>query len=68
MTIRDLIWEKQLKIQKLKKNLADTDYKAIKYATDVITEEEYEPTRKQRAAWRAEINALETEIKVLRGK
>lgn len=68
MTVRELIWEKQLKICELKKNLKETDYKAIKYATDEITEEEYAPVRAQRRAWRTEINALETEINVLRSK
>ena len=68
MTLREKIWEKQLKICEIKKKLAATDYKAIKFACDEITAEEYEPVRKQRVAWRAEINAIETEIKVMKGE
>ena len=46
-------------INALKKNLADTDYKAIKYAEGWITEEEYAETKAQRQAWRDRINELE---------
>ena len=66
MTIRDIIREKQLKIYELKRKLTATDYKAIKYACDEISYEEFAPVKKQRLAWRAEINALETEISDLR--
>ena len=45
----------------LKQNLADTDYKAIKYAEGLISEEEYQKTKAQRQAWRDEINRLESE-------
>ncbi len=48
------------RINELKQQLADTDYKAIKYAEGWISEEEYEPVRIQRQAWREEINRLET--------
>ena len=46
-------------INQLKKQLSDTDYKAIKFAEGQLTEEEYSPTRSQRASWRARINELE---------
>lgn len=46
-------------VNELKKNLADTDYKAIKYAEGWITEEEYAPIKAQRQAWRDRINELE---------
>ena len=46
-------------ITQLKKQLSDTDYKAIKYAEGQLTEEEYSLTRTQRASWRARINELE---------
>lgn len=47
------------RIAELKKLLADSDYKAIKYAEGEILEEEYLPIKEQRRAWRAEINELE---------
>ena len=50
------------KISQLKDNLADTDYQAIKYAEGWITDEEYEPLKLQRQAWRNEINMLEKNI------
>lgn len=49
-------------IAKLKQNLFDTDYKAIKYAEGYLTEEEYTPIKLQRQAWRDEINALEEKL------
>lgn len=48
-------------IKALKKNLANTDYKAIKYAEGLISDEEYAEVKEQRAAWRDEINELEFE-------
>lgn len=54
--------EKQLaeqKIPKLKQLLAETDYKAIKFAEGELSAEEYEPVKQQRRAWREEINELE---------
>ena len=48
-----------VQIQELKGKLAETDYKAIKYAEGLLTEEEYAETKAQRQAWRDEINALE---------
>lgn len=52
---------KEQRISELKKNLYDTDYKAIKYAEGELTAEEYAPIKEQRRAWRQEINELETE-------
>lgn len=46
----------------LKKSLADTDYKAIKYAEGVMTDEDYQATGIQRQAWRRRINELEALI------
>lgn len=43
----------------LKGKLADTDYKAIKYAEGVMTAAEYAETKAQREAWRNRINTLE---------
>ena len=50
-------------IIELKQKLADTDYKAIKYAEGAISEEEYAPIKQQRQAWRDEINELEEQLK-----
>ncbi len=52
----------EMQIEALKKNLADTDYKAIKYAEGLISEEDYAPIKKQRQQWRNEINLLELEL------
>ena len=49
---------KHIRIYELKKLLADTDYKAIKYAEGLISEEEYAETKAQRQAWRDELNTL----------
>lgn len=52
----------QIEIMQLKQQLADTDYKAIKYAEGLISAEDYEPIKQQRQAWRDEINELEQEV------
>lgn len=49
------------KIASLKQNLADTDYKAIKFAEGVISAKDYAEIKAQRQAWRDEINRLESE-------
>lgn len=49
------------KIAELKQQLADTDYKAIKYAEGLISDKEYKSIKEQRQAWRDEINQLERE-------
>lgn len=55
-----------LRMDVLKSNLQATDYKAIKYAEGELSAEEYAETLSQRRAWRAEINALEEEIKAIK--
>ena len=50
------------KIAELKQKLADTDYKAIKYAEGLISAEEYAETKAQRQEWRNEINILEESL------
>lgn len=55
--------EKLNRINELKKLLSSTDYQAIKYAEGLITEEEYEPIKTQRQAWRNEISELEAVLK-----
>ena len=49
-------------IETLKKNLINSDYKAIKYAEGQISEEDYQPIKQQRQNWRNEINNLESHI------
>lgn len=51
------LWNRE--IFELKEELSQTDYKAIKYAEGVMTDEEYQPTGIQRQAWRKRINELE---------
>ena len=46
-------------IRELKIQLENTDYKAIKYAEGLLTEEEYAEVKAQRQAWRERINELE---------
>ena len=53
---------KETRIAELKRNLAATDYKAIKYAEGVLSSAEYESDRLQRQAWRDEINVLEGQL------
>lgn len=54
--------EIQSQIDGLKLHLANTDYQAIKFAEGEMSEEEYEPMKAQRKAWREEINRLELEL------
>ena len=51
------LWNRE--IFELKEELNRTDYKAIKYAEGVMTDDEYQPTGIQRQAWRKRINELE---------
>ena len=68
-TIREMTAEEIAEIQptveqqiaSLKQNLADTDYKAIKYAEGAISDEDYAETKALRQSWRDEINRLESE-------
>ncbi len=56
----DEVQKKQYaRIRELKKLLAESDYKALKYSEGVMTEEEYFPIREDREKWRAEINRIE---------
>ena len=49
-------------INELKKKLFDTDYKAIKYAEGLLTDEEYVEIKVQRELWRKRINELEASL------
>lgn len=53
-----------LQINQLKQKLADTDYKAIKFAEGELSAEEYEETKEQRRQWRIQINILEEQLNV----
>ena len=55
-----------LKIDKLKQYLRDTDYQAIKYAEGEITLAVYQNIKDKRRSARAEINALETQLKIMK--
>ena len=49
----------RLEIAQLKKQLSDSDYKAIKYAEGQISESEYASVRTERQSYRDRINELE---------
>jgi hypothetical protein len=51
--------QRQARIAELKQLLAESDYKAIKYAEGWLSAEDYADTKAQRQAWRDEINELE---------
>lgn len=51
--------QRQARIAELKQLLAESDYKAIKFAEGWLTADEYADTKAQRQAWRDEINELE---------
>lgn len=53
------VFIKEIEINELKRQLAETDYQAIKYAEGHLTEEEYRPIKEQRQIWRDKINELE---------
>lgn len=46
-------------IAQLKIKLRETDYKAIKFAEGLISDEEYQPIKEQREEWRKQINDYE---------
>lgn len=48
-------------IAELKKQLADTDYEAIKYSEGWFTDEEYAPIKAKRESLREQIRKLESE-------
>lgn len=51
--------ELNLAISQLKIKLKETDYKAIKFAEGLISDEEYQPIKEQREEWRRQINEYE---------
>lgn len=55
----------EMRILLLKRQLQETDYKAIKYAEGWLTDEEYAEIKAERQRIRDEINRLEEELRVL---
>ena len=53
------IMEITVQINALKEQLAETDYKALKFIDGEFTEEEYAPIREERKNYRIKINELE---------
>ena len=53
---------KEQRIANLKQRLIESDYRAIKYAEGLYTEEEYKPYKELRQSYRDEINELEQEL------
>ena len=53
---------KFMKLLSLKNQLAETDYKAIKFAEGWISAEEYETVKAERQAIRDKINELKIDI------
>ena len=54
--------QEEQKIARLKQELADTDYEAIKYSEGWFTDEEYAPIKAKREALREQIRKLESDI------
>ena len=51
------------KIKALKNELANSDYKTLKFLEGEMSAEEYAPVKEQRKLWRKQINILEVEGK-----
>lgn len=62
------IMEIQSEIIGLKQLLSATDYKALKHADGVISDEDYEPIKKNRQELRDKINHFEQELKELKSE
>nr|DAM24954.1 MAG TPA: hypothetical protein [Caudoviricetes sp.] len=52
----------EAEINGYKQLLEQSDYKALKHADGVMTDEEWEPVKAQREELRAKINACEAEL------
>ena len=59
--IRDYEAERLLEIEVLKLELRESDYKAIKYAEGLISEEDYKDIKEARQRIRNRINELEND-------
>ena len=58
----------EAEIRGLQQLLTATDYKALKHADGVISDEEYEETRQLRIDYRQKINNLEAELEATEGQ
>lgn len=58
----------EAEINGLKLLLTGTDYKALKHADGILTDAEYEETKKLRQSYRDKINELEKELEDLKSK
>lgn len=58
----------EAEIRGLQQLLTATDYKALKHADGVISDEEYEETRQLRINYRQQINDLEAELEAAEGQ
>ena len=56
-----------IKIITLKRKLNETDKYTNKFVEGELSAENFEPIKRQRQAWRDEINALEAELEALKG-
>lgn len=52
-------------IRALKQLLTNSDYKALKYAEGMLSEDEYASIRRQREDLRVQINDLEAELETI---
>lgn len=59
------IMEINIQINTLKEQLAETDYKALKFIDGEFTEEDYAPIREERKNCRLKINELSAKLKEL---
>lgn len=55
----------EAEIRGLQQLLAATDYKALKHADGVMSDEEYEEARQIRIGYRQQINELQDELEAL---
>jgi len=61
------IEELKSEIVALKSLLRQTDYKALKHADGVLSDEEYLETKTERENWRKKINEYESELTKIKG-
>lgn len=62
-TAEELRAQKVAEIEALKVKLAESDYKAIKFAEGWLSEAEYAPIKAERQELRQRINELESEVR-----
>lgn len=57
--------KKYFRVKELKQQLSALDYQTLKHVDGQMTDEEYEPIKQQKIAYRAEINELEAQMREL---